>query len=69
LELADWLERAGCTHVAMEATGVYWKPIWFVLEDRFALILANAAHVKNVPGRLANRIRNLGYQVEVRAAA
>jgi transposase len=51
LELADWLDRGGCTHVAMEATGVYWKPVWHILEDRFALVLANAAHVKNVPGR------------------
>ena len=51
LELGDWLERGGCTHVAMEATGVYWKPVWHILEDRFALVLANAAHVKNVPGR------------------
>ena len=51
LELAEWLERAGCTHVAMEATGVYWKPVWHILEGRFALILANAAHVKNIPGR------------------
>ena len=51
LALAEWLESAGCTHVAMEATGVYWKPVWDILEGRFALILANAAHVKNVPGR------------------
>ena len=51
LALAEWLESAGCTHVAMEATGVYWKPVWHILEGRFALILANAAHVKNVPGR------------------
>jgi transposase len=51
LRLADWLEGAGCTHVAMEATGVYWKPVWHILEGRFALILANAMHVKNVPGR------------------
>ena len=51
LELAEWLERAGCTHVAMEATGVYWKPVWHILEGRFVLILANAAHVKNIPGR------------------
>src|SRR5262249_61646133 len=51
LALAEWLESAGCTHVAMEATGVYWKPVWHVLERRFALILANATHVKNVPGR------------------
>jgi transposase len=51
MDLAGWLENAGCTHVAMEATGVYWKPVWHVLEQRFELILANAAHVKNVPGR------------------
>jgi transposase len=51
LQLADWLEQAGCTHVAMEATGVYWKPVWHILEGRFALVLANAAQVKNVPGR------------------
>ena len=51
LELADWLEQAGCTHVAMEATGVYWKPVWHVLESRFQQILANAAHIKGVPGR------------------
>src|SRR6187551_1007357 len=51
LELADWLGEHGCTHVAMEATGVYWKPVWHVLEDEFELVLANAAHIKNVPGR------------------
>jgi transposase len=51
LELAEWLESAGCTHVAMEATGVYWKPVWHILEGRFELTLANAAQVKNVPGR------------------
>src|SRR5262245_40408399 len=51
LALAEWLESAGCTHVAMEATGVYWKPVWHILEGHFVLILANAAHVKNVPGR------------------
>jgi len=49
--LGDWLEQAGCTHVAMEATGVYWKPVWHILEGRFQLILANAAHIKAVPGR------------------
>jgi transposase len=51
LELGAWLEAEGCTHVAMEATGVYWKPVWHVLESRFELVLANAAHIKNVPGR------------------
>ena len=49
--LADALEARGITHVALEATGVYWKPVWAVLAGRFELILANAAHVKNVPGR------------------
>ena len=50
--LSSWLAESGCTHVAMEATGVYWKPVWHILAvNGFALILANAAHVKNVPGR------------------
>jgi transposase len=51
LELADWLAEHDCTHVAMEATGVYWKPVWHVLEAEFELVLANAAHIRNVPGR------------------
>src|ERR1700746_2199296 len=51
LELADWLAAQGITHIAVEATGVYWKPIWHVLEGRFELVLANAAHIRNVPGR------------------
>ena len=51
LALNDWLTEHGVTHVAMEATGVYWKPVWQVLEDSFELVLANAMHVKNVPGR------------------
>ena len=51
LELTDWLESFGVEQVAMEATSVYWKPVWHVLEGHFELILANAAHVKNVPGR------------------
>lgn len=52
LALSAWLAENGCTHVAMEATGVYWKPVWHILSDGdFTLILANAAHVKNVPGR------------------
>ena len=50
LELAEWLELAGCSRVAMEATGVYWKPVWHILEGRFQQILANAAHIKGVPG-------------------
>jgi transposase len=51
LSLAEWLNSCSCTHVAMEATGVYWKPVWHILEEDFELILANAAHIKNVPGR------------------
>jgi transposase len=49
--LAEWLTSHGCTHVAMEATGVYWKPVWHVLEGECALVLANAQHIRNVPGR------------------
>ena len=52
LMLLAWLMEQGCTHVAMEATGVYWKPVWHILSDGgFELVLANAAHIKNVPGR------------------
>jgi transposase len=51
LALADWLTAHGCTHVAMESTGVYWKPIWHVLEGQFELILANALQIRSVPGR------------------
>jgi transposase len=51
LALVDWLESCGVAHVAMEATGVSWKPVWHILEGHFELLLANAAHVKNVPGR------------------
>src|ERR1700676_4558511 len=51
LDLGHWLTAHGCTHVAMEATGVYWKPVWHVLESDFTLILANAIHIRNIPGR------------------
>ena len=52
LALSAWLAESGCTHVAMEATGIYWKPVWHILSDGdVTLTLANAAHVKNVPGR------------------
>jgi transposase len=51
LDLCDWLSAEGCTHVAMESTGVYWKPVWHVLEPAFELVLANAMHIRNVPGR------------------
>jgi transposase len=50
--LLNWLTESGCTHVAMEATGVYWKPVWNILSDgTFELVVANAKHIKNVPGR------------------
>ena len=49
--LSEWLAGCGVTHAGMEATGVYWKPVWHVLEEGLELVLANAAHVKNVPGR------------------
>lgn len=51
IELQEWLSEQGVTHVAMEATGVYWKPVWHLLEGHFDLILANAQHIRNVPGR------------------
>ncbi|HEX5011188.1 MAG TPA: IS110 family transposase [Planctomycetota bacterium] len=51
LVLRDWLQSHGVTHVAMESTGVYWKPIYYLLEADFVLVLANAHHVKQVPGR------------------
>ena len=51
LRLAEWLSAEGVTHVAMESTGVYWRPIWNLLEGRFTLMLVNAQHIKQVPGR------------------
>jgi transposase len=51
LQLLDWLKAAHCTHVAMESTGVYWKPIYNLLEGHFDLLVVNAQHIKTVPGR------------------
>src|SRR5438270_8171733 len=51
LALADWLEVEGVTHLAMESTGVFWKPLFNLLEDRFQLLLVNARDIKQVPGR------------------
>jgi transposase len=51
LNMADWLADEGVTHIAMESTGVYWKPIWNLYEDLFELMLVNAEHIKQVPGR------------------
>jgi transposase len=55
LALADWLTAQGVTHVAMEATGVYWKPVWHILEDHVTLVLANAMHIRNIPGRKSDK--------------
>ena len=51
LKLKEWLRENSITHVAMESTGIYWKPIFNILEDEFKIILVNARHMKNVPGR------------------
>ena len=51
LVLRDWLAAHGVTHVAMESTGVYWKPVYSALEGAFTCLLVNAAHIKQVPGR------------------
>jgi transposase len=51
LAMADWLRAHEVTHVVMEATGDYWKPVWHLLEEDFELMLVNARHVKQVPGR------------------
>jgi transposase len=51
LRLSDWLTIGACTHVAMESTGEFWKPIWNLLEGSFEFLLVNAQHVKRVPGR------------------
>ncbi len=67
--LRDWLAERGVTHVAMESTGAYWKPIFHVLEERFVVILANAAHVKAVPGRKTDvRLRHEVVSVAVALA-
>jgi transposase len=49
--LRGWLAAEGVTHVAMESTGVYWKPVYAILEGHFELIVGNAHHIKSVPGR------------------
>lgn len=51
VQLREWLQAEGCTHVAMESTGVYWKPVYAILEGAFELVVANAQHIKRVPGR------------------
>src|SRR3954465_12938589 len=67
LELSDWLASEGCRHVALEATGVYWKPVWHILgEGDFELVLANARHVKNVPGRKSD-VSDAAWQADLLA--
>jgi len=56
LALRDWLAAHGVTHVAMESTGVYWKCVYYMLEDEFELLLVNATHIKHVPGRKTDTI-------------
>lgn len=51
LALREWLQAEGCTTVAMESTGIYWRPVYAILEDEFELVVGNAFHIKNVPGR------------------
>ena len=51
LKLSDWLKEQGCTHIAFEATGVYWKPVFNLLEGHFEVLVVNAQHIKAVPGR------------------
>ena len=51
LQLGDWLKEQGCTHIAFEATGVYWKPVFNLLEGSFEVLVVNAQHIKAVPGR------------------
>lgn len=51
LKLGDWLKERGCTHIACEATGVYWKPVFNLFEGNFTVLVVNAQHIKAVPGR------------------
>ena len=51
LALADWLQKAGCPHMVMESTGVYWRPVYNLLEGQYELLVVNAQHIKAVPGR------------------
>ncbi len=54
-QLRDWLQQNGITHVAMESTGVYWKPVFNILEEDFEILLVNARHIKNVPGQKTDK--------------
>ncbi|WP_299800066.1 transposase, partial [uncultured Carboxylicivirga sp.] len=54
-QLRDWLKKNKITHVAMESTGVYWKPVFNILEEEFEILLVNARHIKNVPGQKTDK--------------
>lgn len=54
-DLKEWLSSIGITHIAMESTGIYWKPVFNILEDTFEILLVNARHLKNVPGRKTDK--------------
>ena len=53
--LVGWLQNEGITHIAMESTGVYWKPVYSVLEEYFEILVVNARHIKNVPGHKTDK--------------
>ena len=79
--MSDWLQSCGVTHVALESTGVYWKPVWNLLEGQFEVLLVNAQHIKAVPDyfdrlnseglrrRLTKRLEGLGFKVTVQPLA
>lgn len=50
LQMRDWLQIKGCTHLAMESTGIYWRPVFALLEGAFEILVVNAQHMKAVPG-------------------
>src|SRR5207247_1984860 len=54
LALSDWLTAHGCTHVALESSGVYWQPVWHALRGRFEPVLANGMHIRHIPGRTSD---------------
>jgi transposase len=67
-ELAEWLRSFDVRHVAMESTGVYWKPVWNVLEEHFHMVLANAQHIKAVPAVLRDGALHVGVILPLRCA-
>jgi transposase len=78
LEMRNWFLSEGVTHVGMESTGVYWKPVYAILEADFEVIVGNAHHIKNVPGRktdvkdaewITDLVRQWSDREELRATA